>query len=311
MAHLLLLDGSPEVLEGLRTRLQDLGHEVVACATGRQALSHVEDARFDVVILDLDVGDVSPFDVTAKIAANALNWASPIIATTSAPQPESLFKVMNAGASFLLAKPFAFGTLAHKVELLLTPRDVRKGAYDPAIVRGFLEATVHVVGRLGNVPVAAGRPFLKPDALAFCEVNSLLDLRGGGIAGTLCFSFHPDTLETLLGSLFYYEHTERVSETLVRDAVLEVTNLVVGHAKRLFRRDCGLLLDDSPARCIHGVGIQIPYAAKAPILVVPFSVPGSWPFYLEFCLVLGENEPLIPGSSPARLVFEPGEIHWL
>jgi|GEM_PF-4749373 len=311
MARLLLLDGSASLLQSVQTRLQDVGHEVMAFASGRQALAQIEDAHFDVFILDLNVGDVSAFDITTKISTNTLNWNSPIIVMTEHPQPEALFKVMNAGASFVLAKPFAFSTLLDKVEQLLNPRDVRKGAFDPLLVRGFLDAVVHVVGRLGDVHVAAGKPFLKEGTLALCDVNALVDLRGGGVCGSLCLSMHPDTLETLLSRLFGFDASDRLTDSLLRDAALEIVNLIAGEARRVFRRDQGIVITPGASRNVQGAGLEIPYAARAPVLVVPFSVPTSWPFYLEFCLLLGENEPLIPGSSSARAVLDPGDVNFL
>jgi CheY-like chemotaxis protein/CheY-specific phosphatase CheX len=311
MARLLLLDESPELLETLQARLQSLGYEVAACANGKQALAHVEEMRFDAFILDHGVSDVPALELISRIAGNQFNWQSPVIVMTAHPQPEALFKVLNAGASFLLAKPFAFATLAQKVARLLDPRDALKGPFDPTLVRGFLDAMVHVVGRLGRVPVMAGRPFLKSDALALCDVNALMDVRGSGLRGSLCFSFHPDTVETLLTPLFAYEAGERFTDALCRDAVLEVADLVVGHAKRTFRRDLGLALRESGMRFLQGAGLEIPYATRAPVLVVPFTVQTSWPFYLEFSLVVGDNEPVIPGASPARSVYEAGDIVFL
>ena len=312
MARLLLLDDSVELLETVQSRLAALGHEVISCRTGKQALAHIDETRFDVFILDLNVADVSAFDITTKMASNALNWASPIIVMTAHPQPEALFKALNAGASFVLAKPFSFATLADKVTQLLGPRDALKGAFDPALVRGLLEATVHVVGRLGGVPVVAGKPFLKSDGLTLCDANALVDVRGGGICGSLCFSFHPDTIETLLGSLFAYELDERFTFALCRDALMEVSNLIVGNANRRFRRDMGLVLKSSGQRYLKGAGIRVPYAAtKATVLVVPFTVQTSWPFYLEFSLIVGENEPALPGSGSSRDVYELGQIVFL
>ena len=311
MARLILVDSSLELLQTLQRRLQALGHEVVTCSSGKQALTQMEETRFDVFILDLNVSDVTAFDLTAKMTSNALNWASPIIITTAIPETEALFKVLNAGASFVLAKPFAFETLVEKVHQLLSPRVALRGAFDPSFVRSFLDATAHVVGRLGGVPVVAGKPFLKSDTLALCDANVLVDVRGGGVRGSLCFSFHTDTVETLLTSLFAYDSEERFTDTLRRDAMIEVMSLVLGHASRTLRREKGLVLTPSGDRFLQGAGVNIPYATKAPVLVVPFTVRTSWPFYLEFSLLLGENQAVIPAESPARSVYELGEIVFL
>lgn len=311
MARLLVLDSSSELLETLQSRLQERGHEVVACNSGKQALAYMEETRFDVFILDLAVSDLTALDMTIKLSSSPLNWSAPIIVTTANPETETLFKVLNAGASFVMAKPFAFETLAEKVIQLLVPKNALKGAFDPYLVRSFLEATVHVVGRLGGVSVVAGRPFLKRDGLALCDSNALTDIRGGGVQGTLCLSFHNDTVESLLTALFGYESEDRFTDALRRDAALEVMNLTIGHAVRSLRRDKGLALRPSGRQFVFGAGESLPYAAQSPVLVVPFTVRTSWPFYLEFSLLVGENEASISAESAARNVYDLGEIVFL
>lgn len=98
--------------------LQD--HEVVAVADGRQALESYDTGLFDVILLDMEMPNMSGTE-----AARALRQAGvevPIIALTGHSSPEQIQKCLDAGMTGHLGKPFEF------TELIDTVEEAAKGA---------------------------------------------------------------------------------------------------------------------------------------------------------------------------------------
>jgi signal transduction histidine kinase/CheY-like chemotaxis protein len=92
--------------------LQD--HDVVAVADGRQALESYDTGLFDVILLDMEMPNM-----TGMEAATALREAGvevPIIALTGHSSPEQIQKCLDAGMTGHLGKPFEFTELIDTVE---------------------------------------------------------------------------------------------------------------------------------------------------------------------------------------------------
>ncbi len=63
----LVVDDDPDVLVFFRRVLEDCGCLITDAASGRQALREVEEAYFDVVLMDLSLPDIDGFVLTESI----------------------------------------------------------------------------------------------------------------------------------------------------------------------------------------------------------------------------------------------------
>lgn len=78
--------------------------EITPLATGRSALGRLAEERFDVMILDLFLGDMA--GLAFLRAARAIDETLPIIVTTPIPQIEMEQAAASFGAIAFVPKPF-------------------------------------------------------------------------------------------------------------------------------------------------------------------------------------------------------------
>jgi CheY-like chemotaxis protein len=98
--------------------LRERGWQVIAVADGNQALEALEAARFDVVLMDLQMPVLNGVDATRLLRRRGANGNRriPIIAMTSSTMPGERERCLEAGMDDFLAKPAAPGTLYAAVE---------------------------------------------------------------------------------------------------------------------------------------------------------------------------------------------------
>ena len=101
--RVVLVDDHPVYREGLARLLSQSGVEVVAQAgNGPDALSIVEEAAPDVVVMDLNMPGMSGVDVTRKLVER--NPASRVLVVSVSAQEEDVTEAILAGASGYVLK---------------------------------------------------------------------------------------------------------------------------------------------------------------------------------------------------------------
>ena len=101
--RVVLVDDHPVYREGLARLLSQSGVEVVAQAgNGPDALSIVEEAAPDVVVMDLNMPGMSGVDVTRKLVER--NPATKVLVVSVSAQEEDVTEAILAGASGYVLK---------------------------------------------------------------------------------------------------------------------------------------------------------------------------------------------------------------
>jgi DNA-binding NarL/FixJ family response regulator len=101
--RVVLVDDHPVYREGLAKLLSQSGVEVIAQAgNGPDALSIVEEAAPDVVVMDLNMPGMSGVDVTRKLVQR--NPASKVLIVSVSAQEEDVTEAILAGASGYVLK---------------------------------------------------------------------------------------------------------------------------------------------------------------------------------------------------------------
>ena len=103
-ARILLVDDEEMVLETLSEVLSGEGHEVVTAASGRQALARFGEARFDLVLTDLGMPEMSGWELAAAIKQR--DPAMPVAMITGWGAEFSAEQLSERGVDLVLAKPF-------------------------------------------------------------------------------------------------------------------------------------------------------------------------------------------------------------
>lgn len=81
--NILVVDDNDRHLDILNTILVSVGHNVETCGSGAEAVRRLDGRRFDVVVLDLVMPEVSGVIVAQEMRIGRANTRTPIIACTA------------------------------------------------------------------------------------------------------------------------------------------------------------------------------------------------------------------------------------
>lgn len=120
MKRLLIVDDSKLMRDMVSACLRPLGMVAFEYAsTGLEAIERLSLANYDLVVLDLNMPDVGGVEVIEFVRAQDRLKALPILVVTTRGDDASRTRVMDAGASRFLAKPFAPQQILDEVRQLL------------------------------------------------------------------------------------------------------------------------------------------------------------------------------------------------
>ncbi|HXU68676.1 MAG TPA: response regulator [Polyangia bacterium] len=128
MPEVLVVDDSKIMREMIVAclRAQD-GLAFTHAASGLEAIEQLSLKPFDLVILDLNMPDIGGVEVVEFIRGQDTLRDLPILIVTTRGDEESRTRVLAAGASRFMTKPFAPDTILGEVRALLTV-DARVGS---------------------------------------------------------------------------------------------------------------------------------------------------------------------------------------
>lgn len=112
----LVVEDEPSIAETIWYALRTEGFEVVAAATGGEALRLMEEQTVDCVVLDVGLPDMSGFDVCRNLRQRS---AVPILFLTARDGEIDRVVGLELGADDYVAKPFSPRELAARVRAIL------------------------------------------------------------------------------------------------------------------------------------------------------------------------------------------------
>jgi two-component system, chemotaxis family, chemotaxis protein CheY len=120
MKRLLIVDDSKLMRDMVAACLRPLGAVTFEFAgTGLEAIERLALSGFDLVVLDLNMPDVGGIEVIEFVRAQDRLKTLPILIVTTRGDDASRARVLDAGASAFLAKPFAPEQILDEVRKLL------------------------------------------------------------------------------------------------------------------------------------------------------------------------------------------------
>jgi len=115
--RILLVEDEENILEVVKLNLEMEGYHVVAVKNGKAALKQFDDARFDLIILDVMLPEIDGFAIAETIRLT--NQQVPIFFITAKNTSEDRVRGLKIGGDDYLAKPFNLEELLLRVQLLL------------------------------------------------------------------------------------------------------------------------------------------------------------------------------------------------
>jgi len=115
--RILIIEDERNIANALHTGLREQGYDATAAYFGENGLELFGQEHFDLVLLDVNLGDVDGFDICRQIRLT--DTAVGIIMLTSLHEFSSKTEGYDAGADDYIVKPFDFSELLLKVGALL------------------------------------------------------------------------------------------------------------------------------------------------------------------------------------------------
>ena len=123
-SHLLIVDDNVATRYALRRRLERHGYQVLEAGTGSDGLALVRGEAIDALILDVNLPDMSGFDIVRLLRADPRTALLPVIHVSAASiQSGDIVTGLEAGADAYLVHPVDADVLLATLRTLLRVRD--------------------------------------------------------------------------------------------------------------------------------------------------------------------------------------------
>ena len=121
-ASILVVDDNDVNCTLLRRRLERESHHVTVAHDGREALQQIDSARFDLVLLDVVMPELSGIEVLEIVRKRYGVSDLPIIMATSNDESADIVDAFTRGANDYVTKPFDFSVVMARVRTQLALR---------------------------------------------------------------------------------------------------------------------------------------------------------------------------------------------
>lgn len=115
--RILLVEDESHLRDNIRTNLELEGYEVVSTGVGREALRHFKEQRFNLVILDVMLPEMSGYDICEQIRLEDSHI--PILFLTAKDTSQEIVHGLKKGADDYLTKPFNLEEFLLRTKALL------------------------------------------------------------------------------------------------------------------------------------------------------------------------------------------------
>lgn len=104
-ARILVIEDDPASLELLKYLLESAGHEVRTASDGAAGLRAALEGDYELVLCDLQMPELTGYEVITRLRANPRGNAVPVVAVTAYSMPGDRDAVLAAGFDGYMTKP--------------------------------------------------------------------------------------------------------------------------------------------------------------------------------------------------------------
>ncbi len=116
---ILIVEDNDLNLKLFRDLLSAHGYETMETKEGLEAVSLAYSFRPDLILMDIQLPEISGLDVTQKIKASSELKHIPIVAVTAFAMKDDEEKILRAGCQAYISKPISIGPFLHTVRKFL------------------------------------------------------------------------------------------------------------------------------------------------------------------------------------------------
>ena len=130
MARILIADDSIAIRSIYENMLDYLGHEVISCKDGEEALKKFATEHVDLMILDVEMPKKTGFEVCREVRQRPRGVNIPIIIASGCQDEKDILEGLNAGANDYLSKPIKESHLIARLKNLLNSSILHNSDYE-------------------------------------------------------------------------------------------------------------------------------------------------------------------------------------
>ncbi len=146
-SHILVVDDELSMRELLEYMLNREGYQVTCAGDGRKAIKLLEKKKYDLLLCDIKLGDISGLDVLR--ASKKSNQDTVAILISAYSSTETAVEAMNEGAYDYVPKPFDKDELLQTVAKAL---DIRTVEHEKELLDNQLKENLHFGLLVGSGP---------------------------------------------------------------------------------------------------------------------------------------------------------------
>ena len=124
--YLMVVDDSPSTLHFLEDRLRQHGFRVRVFAAGRPALAAAERKPPDLIMLDVNLPDLSGYEVCDQLKRSPLLKGVPVLFMSTLDQTTDKLRAFDVGGVDYIRKPFQFEEVEARIHTHLELRRLRR-----------------------------------------------------------------------------------------------------------------------------------------------------------------------------------------
>lgn len=121
---ILIVEDNDLNLKLFRDLLNANGYETVETKEGREAITLTRNIRPDLILMDIQLPEISGLEVTERIKADRDISHIPIIAVTAFAMKDDEEKILRAGCEAYISKPISIGDFLKAVKKFLNEETV-------------------------------------------------------------------------------------------------------------------------------------------------------------------------------------------
>ncbi len=114
-SNILIVDDVSKNIQVLGSILRKEGYQIAYATNGKDALTIVENNKFDLILLDIMMPEMDGFEVCKILKSNSATKKIPVIFLTAKTEPESIINGFEIGGQDYVTKPFNSNELLARV----------------------------------------------------------------------------------------------------------------------------------------------------------------------------------------------------
>ena len=266
----------------LAEKLAEAGLSTVTAADGLEASKFVENQKFSVIILDINLPIIQGIQIAERARQGRANRTTPIFVLSGFLTKEVLAKAQALNLNGVFAKPLVLQDFLTKVLECLKLKNV-KIQYDPRIIKCFVAGSLEVLGfYFQEEKPKAGTPAIRdPNLPRNLYASAMIPFKSKDFRGSLALVLPVTFIKKWITNMFG-DPDFKVDNEVIGSATGELCNQMLGLANANFAK-IGIEVEAETPTVAIGKGHVVQHATSGTPIVVPIQIADIY-LELEFCL---------------------------